>query len=73
MPRQIFLHEVERQCKFALMAYEDLEQALAASQQRAPAQPESNCTYADDAQVQAAMTLLGKSVCLLSSVILSCK
>ena len=55
MPRQIFLHAVERQCNFALMAYEDLKQALAIHQQRSPAQPVSNCTYADVAQVQASI------------------
>jgi hypothetical protein len=53
MPQQIFHREVERQCKFALIAYEDLKQALAVSQQRPPAPPAVN--YADAAQVQASM------------------
>jgi hypothetical protein len=39
MLQQIFHSEVEHQCKFALMAYEDLKQALAVIQQPPPALP----------------------------------
>jgi hypothetical protein len=53
MPQQIFHREVERQCKFALMAYEDLKQALAVIQQPAPRRPTVNS--ADVAQVQESM------------------
>ena len=39
MLQQIFYSEIERQCTFALMAYEDLKQALAVTQQPPPALP----------------------------------
>jgi hypothetical protein len=55
VPQQIFHCEVERQCKFALMAYECLKQAVAVSQQRAPTQPEINWNDTDLAQLQASM------------------
>jgi hypothetical protein len=51
VPQRIFHLEVERQCKFALMAYEDLKYALAVYQRRPPASPGVN--FADPAQVQA--------------------
>jgi hypothetical protein len=53
MPQQVFHREVERQCTFALMAYEDLRQALAVLQRPSPAPPRPD--FADPAQVQASM------------------
>jgi hypothetical protein len=42
MPKQIFHREIERQCTFALMAYEDLRQALVVIQQPYPKPPVPN-------------------------------
>jgi hypothetical protein len=53
MPQQIFHREVKRQCKFALLAYEDLKKGLAVIQQQPPTLPAVNST--DVAQVQASM------------------
>jgi hypothetical protein len=46
----VFYMEVERQCKFALMAYEDLKQALTDHNQPPPASP--TVSYEDVAQLQ---------------------
>jgi hypothetical protein len=54
MPQQIFCGEVERQCKFALMAYEGLQQALTNYKQPRPKSPAPNSTDAE--QVRATMT-----------------
>jgi hypothetical protein len=53
MPRQMFHREVERQCKFALMAYADLKQAFSDYKQPSPTPPAPNST--DAAQVVATM------------------
>jgi hypothetical protein len=53
MPKQIFHREIERQCKFALMAYDDLKQTLAIIQQPQPEPPVPNSS--DIAQIQATM------------------
>lgn len=50
MPKQVFHREIERQCKFALMAYDDLKQALAVRQQPNPQAPAPDSS--DAAQVQ---------------------
>jgi hypothetical protein len=55
MLRQFFYYEVERQCQFALMAYEDVKQALAIIGQRSPLYPEINWNCTDAAQRQANM------------------
>jgi hypothetical protein len=52
-PRQIFYHEIKRQCVFALMAYEDLKQALNEYHRPRPASPKPNSE--DVAQIRLSM------------------
>jgi hypothetical protein len=47
MPKQIFHREIERQCTFALMAYDDVKQALAVIQQPHPEAPVPNSSDAE--------------------------
>jgi hypothetical protein len=53
MPQQIFIREIERQCTFALMAYEDLQQARSDYNHPSPKPPAPDST--DAAHVQATM------------------
>jgi hypothetical protein len=51
--RQIFYHEIKRQCAFALMAYEDIKQALNEYHRPRPASPKPNSE--DVAQIRLSM------------------